>query len=462
MKADRFWISLILLWSAAQIAWRFVQGPALELDEAEALYHAHHLALGYNAQPPLYFWLQWAVFQVFGEGVFALALLKNALLGTGFLALYAMLRRLRPPMEAGLGVLTLGLLPQILWEAQRALTHSVLVVTLALVTLAVADRVLHAKGRWSGIPGWAAFGAAVGLGVISKWNFALLPAAILVAALWLPELRKRLWWPGAAVAIVVAVAIILPPLSWVIENPQVAGGSLHKLGFSEGGPVVRAASGLGSLLSAYLAFWGLLILVAVGVRVATRGASSFKPDSQSRLIAMVTLFGAALLGLGILVSGATEVKDRWLLPVAIFAAPLVGYWLMHRLAPRGQRRLFGGLFALWAVAFLLLPISGRVDPGWRSADYRMISEHVSQLAPETAQIVSDDTWVAGNLRHWLPQHDIRRLTDVDFSKRPILWISREGVAADMPRSAGLEVEPLDGLETPRGTHSLTLDLALTR
>ncbi len=41
------------------------------------------MALGYNAQPPLYFWLQWGMFQIAGEGVLALALLKALLLWGG-------------------------------------------------------------------------------------------------------------------------------------------------------------------------------------------------------------------------------------------------------------------------------------------------------------------------------------------------------------------------------------------
>ncbi|HVG49422.1 MAG TPA: hypothetical protein VM899_14965, partial [Rubellimicrobium sp.] len=68
----------VLAYVAFQVVLRLIIGRSLELDEAEAFYQSRHLAWGYGPQPPLYFWLQWALFQVFGPGLLALALLKAA------------------------------------------------------------------------------------------------------------------------------------------------------------------------------------------------------------------------------------------------------------------------------------------------------------------------------------------------------------------------------------------------
>jgi hypothetical protein len=57
----------VLLYFGVQLVLRLLIGPSLELDEAEAFYHARGLAWGYGAQPPLYFWLQWGLFQIVGE-----------------------------------------------------------------------------------------------------------------------------------------------------------------------------------------------------------------------------------------------------------------------------------------------------------------------------------------------------------------------------------------------------------
>lgn len=74
------WPAIFCGYFLVQVAIRLAFGPALELDEAEAFFYARHLSIGYSAQPPLYFWLQWGLFQVVGEGLLALALLKAMLL----------------------------------------------------------------------------------------------------------------------------------------------------------------------------------------------------------------------------------------------------------------------------------------------------------------------------------------------------------------------------------------------
>ncbi|EYD71858.1 ArnT family glycosyltransferase [Limimaricola hongkongensis] len=432
MKADRHWIAAILLWAAAQVAWRFAQGPSLELDEAEAFYHARHLALGYNAQPPLYFWLQWAAFQLAGDGILALALLKNALLAMGGLALYAMLRRLRPPFEAGLCVMALGLLPQVLWEAQRALTHSVLAIAMSLVILALADRLLRGPGR-AGSGLWLAFGVAAGLGVMSKWNVALLPVAIAVAVLLRPEWRARVSPSGALCALGAALAVVAAPLWWVLQNPATAGGSLHKLGIEETAPLTRALEGLGSLASAWLAFCGLVLLVVIAIALATRGRARWRPDAQSRLMIAVMLAGAALLAAGLVAGGATEVKDRWLLPVALFAGPVAALWALDRLGAVGRRRMAIGLAGLWALAFALLPVSGWVDPGYRGAGFPQLARDIDAAHPGLP-IVTDSMWAAGNLSMMLPDRPVHLVADA--GPGPALWISGRGDAVALAAAQG--------------------------
>src|SRR5262245_21622617 len=73
------WIWLLVYFGAHLLS-RVLVSDALELDEAEQTLWTQQLHAGYGAQPPLYTWLQWGVFQLFGVSVFSLALLKNLLL----------------------------------------------------------------------------------------------------------------------------------------------------------------------------------------------------------------------------------------------------------------------------------------------------------------------------------------------------------------------------------------------
>ncbi|MFP4125140.1 MAG: glycosyltransferase family 39 protein, partial [Alphaproteobacteria bacterium] len=121
----------------------FVPG-GLGLDEAELVLHAQRLELGYGPQPPLYGWLQAAAFALFGVEKAALALVKNAVLATAFLAVWAAARGAGADARlAFAAVLATALVPGITWEAQRALAHTPLALAAAAVALAafVACRV---------------------------------------------------------------------------------------------------------------------------------------------------------------------------------------------------------------------------------------------------------------------------------------------------------------------------------
>src|SRR5690606_3921831 len=102
---------------------------------AEQALVSQRLRLGYGTQPPLYSWLQWILFQVFGLNLFALSALKNLLLFSTYASLFFLARPLignGPAMAASASLL---LFPQIAWESQRDLTHSVLLTALACATL---------------------------------------------------------------------------------------------------------------------------------------------------------------------------------------------------------------------------------------------------------------------------------------------------------------------------------------
>ena len=73
-------LGVIAAYFGLQVVLRLTLGSSLELDEAEQMVLGQRLQAGYTGQPPLYTWLQIGFFAIFGQGVLALALLKNLLL----------------------------------------------------------------------------------------------------------------------------------------------------------------------------------------------------------------------------------------------------------------------------------------------------------------------------------------------------------------------------------------------
>jgi len=115
---------------------RVLISTGAELDEAEQLLLTQELRLGYGSQPPLYTWLQAGFFHLFGTNVFSLAAMKNSLLFLTYSFVYLGAKEVTDDTNRAItAMLSLLLIPQILWESQRDLTHSVLGTSIAACTL---------------------------------------------------------------------------------------------------------------------------------------------------------------------------------------------------------------------------------------------------------------------------------------------------------------------------------------
>lgn len=410
-RSDLVWSLVICGYFAAQALWRRLLGGGLTLDEAEMLLWSRQLAWGYGSQPPLYSWLQWLAFQIVPDRLLALALLKNLLLAGFYLAVYRLLRSAHPPRVAGPATLSLFLLPQISWESQRDLTHSVLVLTLAaLATLTFWTRTLAARPG-----GWLLFGLVSGLGLLAKANFVVVPIALVLAAASLAGLRARLSLGGIAVALVAAAAVVALPVRWMVTHPDLAFSSVEKLGVEGGASLGAAMAALGSLVESLA---GLLALVVVvlgvvlgAILVLRRRGGRVTPPAPAappldRLLLRTVAVSLGLVVVVAVASGAVSVRDRWLTPAIYLLAPLATVRMIGIAGSAGGRALVHTVAVLAALVFVALAVHFRYgrpgDPSLSRAPVAAIAGTLSARFPDARRIVAEPAWLAGNLLYRRP------------------------------------------------------------
>lgn len=169
---------MLLLFVLAHVLMRLSVSTALELDEAEQMVWSQHLALGYGVQPPLYTWLQWGFNLVFGPSLLSLILLKQSLLAGTYVLLWLAAR------HQGLGLrgawwaaASLLLFPVVGWMAVRDLTHTVLLLfCTAWLYWALVRHIARPRPA-----GFVVLGVALAVGMLAKYSFALIAAALLGA-----------------------------------------------------------------------------------------------------------------------------------------------------------------------------------------------------------------------------------------------------------------------------------------
>jgi 4-amino-4-deoxy-L-arabinose transferase-like glycosyltransferase len=442
---DMRWIFILLAaYFTLQFGVRLATSHSLDLDEAEQAFRSQWLAAGYGPQPPFYNWLQYTVFQFAGVSLAALSVVKNLLLFTSYL-LYGLTARLILRDKALAAIATLGLLtiPQMAFEMQRDLTHTVAVFFSATVFFYGFVRSL----KQPSLSSYLIAGIGIGFGLLAKYNFAILPAAALVAALADARLRPRIFDWRLALTAAVALLITLPHLFWLRDNLHFATArTMEKMTASDNASYpIQVAMGVGSLGLAIIGFAGLTMAVFAAVFGKSLRAAFAAHSEWTRLIERMMLVFVIGILLLIVFGGAAGIKDRWLVPM-LFILPL---YLCLKIEAAGvvTDRAFRRFIAVIAIIMIGVPsaLYGSVAAARFTGHYERLNrpyatmlETLRQQA-EPAAILAGDSLLAGNLRQDIPGVPVVSMDYPGFnpdlsSRRPLLlvWLLPRGGSEALP------------------------------
>jgi 4-amino-4-deoxy-L-arabinose transferase-like glycosyltransferase len=397
---------------------RLVLPPGLRMDESQQVFLSQWMAAGYDAQPPLYNWVQNVIFDILNDYVLGLAALKGLVL-TLILVTYGKLAHMLLKDRSFTLLATLGLFltPQFFWQAQRDLTHTTATMLLVNVTLIAALKTLERPVTLN----YVALGAAVGLGMLTKYNFAVFIAALMLATLLVAEYRKAVLNWRFGLTVLVAIIIFLPHAAWLIDNLALASTVTVKRMAEDAGSTGRLMQillGLGNLLAMtaiitapsaalmLLAFGrpAASVLFRGGNRPLTGVKSVLRPDG--RLVGLVLLATLAILAALIFATTFTTLRDRWLLPLLQFMPIFLCLVLQ---AAEFKPEL--GMTRVWPVSVLaaiLIPAAllaeGLLDTSSHYRQpYREFAAHLRQELPaEPGLIMTTDWHTAGNLKAQWP------------------------------------------------------------
>jgi 4-amino-4-deoxy-L-arabinose transferase-like glycosyltransferase len=446
---------------AVNILIRLSTPSSLELDEGQQLYFAQWLSLGYGPQPPLYNWLQYGMVQVFGNSVLALTLLKNTILFLSF-ALFGLAAQivLRDRVLAIMATLGLFTIPQISYEAQRDLTHTVAMFFAACLFLYALVRTIDRPTLFN----YGLAGLAVGLGMLAKYNFVLLPASAILALASDRQLRARLFDPRLLATVVVAAIVVAPHAWWFLDHmAEATSSTLSKMNRDNAVGASRL-KGLLSLAEAVAAI-SLPTLAVFFLAFGTRLRRAWAADSMwTRLLGRILIAAVVLLTLIVLSGAASYIRHRWLTAL-FFVLPL---YLAAKIEAAGETVTPGARrrFAVpVAAVMILVPLIllgrplGLAPLGYYSKQNvpygPAIDEILASNPDQPSAILTPDQQLAGNMRVFATH--IPAITpaddglDIDFEWGPdhpvlVIWRERRAGSPVPEMDAGLR----DWLETRLG------------
>ncbi|WP_456386321.1 glycosyltransferase family 39 protein [Desulfolithobacter sp.] len=392
----------------AHLFLRLASNNTLTIDESEQMLVSQYFSLGYNAQPPLYTWIQILFFRIFGQSILAIALLKNLFLYLLYIFTWLSAREIsRDRLVATLSALSLILLFQIAWVAQIDQIHSAAVTTTGAAALYFFLRLVN-HGR---AVDYLIFGLVAGCGLLFKYNFLLLLLAMGLTCLSMAELRPRILTRKVFLALGPIILIILPHTLWFIQHTGLATGeTIQRMNMDDiGHPVQDRLRGMADLLKASLAFVSPFWLVFLLLFRKGLGPSRYP---RSKILGSILIWTVVLLVLIIMASGISNIKERWLQPY-LFFFPLWCLLHVHKSELRTRATKLAATAAVFmSLVLLVIPLrlvtidlTGK--PHRENYPFKQLAERIQTRGIKPQLIVAQDMFIAGNLRLFFPQTLVR-------------------------------------------------------
>jgi 4-amino-4-deoxy-L-arabinose transferase-like glycosyltransferase len=307
-------------------------------DDSEQLLYSQSFALGYGLRnPPLYTWLVIGAELVFGVTIAAVVAVKFLLLAGTYLLLFASGRHMASDQRWAVAAAAAPLgIYYIAWDAVQNYSHTVLLMFICAAThhclLRLAERT---RLLW-----YAALGLAIGIGIVTKYNYLLFAVSLIGAALTEPSYRRKLADRRIGVTVALAVLVAAPFLAYAIghaggERTGIPAGSLPNAAL----PLWPAfTSGLGRFLSFAIGFFVPLLFLAPAFfprALRVLPADVARPGPALRMTGLSLLIQAVLFLLMFVSAYALGVGLPVLHPHLFFSFILLPLWFITRASYAG-------------------------------------------------------------------------------------------------------------------------------
>ena len=413
---------------ALHIVLRVILSDSFDYDEAEQIVLGQWLLPGYTQQPPLFTWIQYSLFHIFGKTVFAVSLFKNILLFLTYSTFYFSAKQiLKNNQTAILATVSLLLIPQIAWESQRDATHTTLVLLAASATLLQTLRTLKNQS----VNNYFLLGILLGIGIMAKANYILFLIILILTLITLPESRKLIFSKKIFLSLFIALAVSGIYLLWIPGHLDIflsATGKFTRLNNNYPWLGLRSLSSNSLLFLTPLWIFYLLIF--------PKGfLNSQKTNFASRFFRQYFLFLGLILLSMVLILQVAYVKDRWLQPV-LFVIPI---FFFNRVPPQsitpGKFKVFLAITITTALAiylaltFRVLGVSYTKKFCRLNFPFSTMAEDLRKAGFSRGLIISDNRFIAGNMHvqfpdtiAFIPGYNFEDLTENSgYTTAAIMW-----------------------------------------
>ena len=392
---------LIIFLFVHLIIWTFIPSISnnnLPLDTIEALAWGSYLDWGFNKHPPASAFFVEIFYQLFGNQDWAYYFLSQIFVISSFFIVWIF--SIDFFKNKTFSLISVLLLEGIYFYNFTTPEFNVNVCQLPFWALTV----LYC---WKGFKrnktsDWLLFGLFAALGVLSKYLFIYLLAAIDVFLLYM-IVKKKINFK-CLISLVTFFLVLLPHLIWLIGNDFITiSYALHRTGIGDasflnhfGQPLIFLGKQIGLLTPFFVMFFFIVSKFKIKL--------NFK-DKKLIFLFVINIVPIILMFLTSLFMGA-EIKTMWMTPFYLFMGVLFIYIFQNKIAISKMKYFFSIfliLFIFSPMAYLYMSISQtdkRTDyPGKRIS--QIVQKKWDDNFTNKIMLVGGDEWHGGNLSYHL-------------------------------------------------------------
>jgi len=407
--------TLLLIAAGAVLRLFAAAGAGLSVDEAHYALYGLHLDWSYFDHPPMIGWLQSVALQ-FGDSDVVLRMLPILLFACTGWVLYHVTIVLFPHETPWLGFTSVALLHSgVMFQliGLAMLPDTPLLLLGLLVLWVLHGIVIQGRVQW-----WLWLGVLLGLAALSKYTAITLVATV-VLALTLSKQWRQLRTPWPWLAVLAALALILPILYWNYRHDWIS--FVYQLKHGTRQPsweLTRFFLAQAAQLVVYgpgIFVFGLIALVA-GMRNWSKSGVWL---SLALALPILLLFGWG--------AGFEMTLPHWTSLAWAGLAPLTAYWLHRHWSALWVRVAVCGALAYSVVVIAVvftelispwLPFKDNANPlrdlyGWEQAASRaeQLRREMSIEQGEGAPLLFTDNWTYGSRLAWYARPAPVQITD---------------------------------------------------
>ncbi len=394
---DSYGRCLLLILLPYFLLWALLPGLLIEslpLDVVEGVYWGQEWQWGYYKHPPLPAWVLYLFQQ--GIGDFGPFLLSQLCIALTLLCVWRLGCRILDRQRAAFGVLALMGVYFFTWPTIE-FNHNVAQMPIWAAAVLLFHRAIS---DWRSTD-WLLLGLVSGLGMLTKYSYIMLLAAMFLGLLTHPKLRSGLLKPQPWLGVLVMGLVFLPHLWWLMEHDF--------LPFNYAAARSEAAAASASRWLGPLKFLLVQLVDHLPLLLILLLAGFWRRDSWQRrasgsaFLFWVGLMPALLTALGALITGAGT-RDMWGAPMWNLSGLMLAALVPATVLAQRWRRLcwsfavFLGVLTVLMTLFVGFKDQIRDKPSRTGWPDRALAQALQQQWQQNTDcplsLVAGDYWLA--------------------------------------------------------------------